>query len=363
MPNPSDGDGADGPVLKGGPETPIHIPEEVIDCDAHIRETVEDLLPYVDDAEAKSYVESEYFEYPSDGWDRSAGGRAGYATVRGPEQEAEVMEQLSLDTAIISPTKNLYHGLLHNRDVAVELARAYNRYILDVWLDDSERFKSGVFVPVQDPEVGAEEIEKYGDEEDMVCVYLNPVGPEKALGDERFDPIYEAAAKYDLPIALHGAATTHPTFPLQTNYFHKFLEVHAISHPFQQMAQITSLLCRGVPAKYPGLNFISMEAGLGWIPYIYRIDKEFLARRNEAPLLEKLPSEYFTDQFYVISQPLEETTNVEYLVELAGGWDRILFATDWPHWDFDPPTVVRDHFPKEHWSKVYHENAKEAFRL
>jgi len=363
MQKSSDGNAQSEAIVKGGPETEIHIDEEVIDCDAHIRETVDDMIPYIEDKEAKSYVESEYFDYPWDGWDRSAGGRAGYATVHGPEDEAQVMEDLSLDISILSPTKNLYHGLLGNKDVAVALARAYNKFILDEWLDESEVFKSGIFVPVQDPEVGAELINEHGHEDDMVCVFLNPVGPEKALGDERYDPVYEAAERHNLPIALHGGATTHSQFPLQTNYFHKFLEVHAISHPFQQMAQITSILCRGVPAKYPDLNFITMEAGLGWLPYIYRLDKEFLARRNEAPLLEKLPSEYFQEQFYAVSQPLEETANVEYLAELAGGWDRLLFATDWPHWDFDSPTVIQEMFPKEHWSKVYHENARRAFDL
>jgi hypothetical protein len=356
---PADG----GRILKGRPETKVDIDQRIVDTDAHIRESVEDMLPYVEDEEARGYIESPYFKYPWDGWDRSSGGRAGYASVGSPEEELQVMEDLSLDLAVISPTKNLYHGLFGNRDVAVALARAYNDYIVDTWLDYDDRFRSGVFVPVQDPEVGAEEIDRLGDEDGMVCVYLNPIGPEKALGDERYDPIYEAAERHDLTIAMHGTATTWPTFPGQTNYFHKFLEVHAISHPFQQMTQITSLLARGVPERFD-LRFVSMEAGVGWVPYIYRLDKEFLARRNEAPYLEKLPSEYFTEQFWIVAQPMEETLpNVDAMAELAGGWDRFLFATDWPHWDFDSPSVVQDTVPEEHWSKVYHENAEEAFGL
>lgn len=352
-------------VPKGRPETKEQVKSEVIDCDAHIRESIDDLIPYVEDEEAKSYIESPYFDYPSDGWDRSAGGRNGYATVRGPEDEKEVMDDLSLDLTIITPTNQLYHGLIGNRDVANALARAYNDYLLDVWLDDYDQFKGMIFVPVQDPEVGAEEIERLGDEEDMVGVFLNPVGPEKGLGDERYEPIYEAAEKYNLTIALHGAATTHPTFPLQTNYFHKFLEVHALSHPFQQMAQITSIICRGIPSRYD-LRFVSMESGIGWVPYIYRLDKEFMARKNEAPDLDRLPSEIWKEDFWIVSQPMEETLPencMDPLAEMAGGWDNLLFATDWPHWDFDSPIVVKKNVPAEHQSKVYHENAKNAFRI
>lgn len=357
---------ADIDVAKGRPETKANVAQEVIDVDAHIRETVEDLLPYVDeDDEAAGYIRSSYFGYPTDGWDRSAGGRTGYATVRGPEDELQVMEDLSIDIAILTPTNNLYHGLLGNVDVANALARAYNDYMLDVWLDEHDPFKGMILVPVQDPAFGAEEIDRVGREEDMVGVFLNPVGPEKGLGDERYEPIYEAAERHDLPVALHGAATTHSTFPLQTNYFHKFLEVHSISHPFQQMAQVTSIICRGIPSRYD-LKFVSMEAGIGWVPYIYRLDKEFLARRNEAPDLERLPSEIWRDQFWIVSQPMEETIpggQIDALAELAGGWDNLLFATDWPHWDFDSPVVVQRTVPKEHWSKIYHENARAVFDL
>lgn len=349
-------------LVKGRPENKLDIDAEIVDCDAHIRESVEDLLPYIPDGEERKYVESPYFQYPTDGWDRSAGGRSGYATVRGPEQEEQVMDDLSLDVSIITPTMNLYHGLLGNREVANALARAFNDYIVDEWLDyDSSKFKSGVLVPVHDPEVAAEEIDRHGDEDGIVGVCLNPLGPEKALGDERYDPIYEAAERHDLTIIMHGAATTHSSYPNQTNYFHKFLEVHTISHIFQQMTQVVSLLSRGVVERFPDLRFACLEAGLGWVPFIYRLDEEFLARQNEAPHLEKLPSEYFKDQFWVASQPLEETANIEALADLAGGWENILFATDWPHWDFDSPSVIQDMVPSEYQSQVWSENAYDAF--
>lgn len=349
-------------VAKGRPETKVSIDAEVIDCDAHIRESVDDLLPYMPNGEEKRYVESTYFNYPTDGWDRSAGGRSGFATVQGPEEEEQVMDDLSLDISIITPTMNLYHGLLGNHEVANALARAYNDYIVSEWLDyDSEKFKSGILVPVHDPEVAAEEIDRHADEDGMVGVCLNPLGPEKALGDERYDPIYEAAERNDLTIIMHGAATTHSSFPNQSNYFHKFLEVHTITHAFQQISQVVSLLSRGVVEKFPDLRFVCLEAGLSWVPIIYRLDKEFLARQNEAPLLNRLPSKYFSDQFWVASQPMEETTNIEPMVELSGGWENILFATDWPHWDFDSPTVVEDTVPSEHRTKVWSENAHDAF--
>ena len=352
-------------VPRGHPELPLDIPHEVVDCDAHIMESMDDLLPYMEDDEAARYVESTS-PIPRDGWDRSAGGRIGRAENATPEDEARKMADLSVDVSILSPTMNLYHGLIGSRRVANAVAQAYNDYLLDVWLDPTDVFKGGILVPADDPAYAAEEIDRLGDEEGFVNVMLNPVGPEKALGDERYDPIYAAAEANDLPIYLHGGATTAPAYPNQTNYFHEFLEVHSVGHTYQQTTQVTSLLCRGVPERFPDLTFVCVEAGLSWIPYLYRLDTEYISRRNEAPLLEQLPSEYFRERFYVSMQPIEEFPTagaVETMVELAGGWGRILFATDWPHWDFDSPVVVQETVPEAHHAAVYHGNARAAFDL
>lgn len=355
-----------GNVQKGGPETPVHIDQEVVDCDAHIRESIDDLLRYVTDEKARRYLESGGSPVPSDGWDRSAGGRIGRAQNNAPEDEEAKMDTLSIDVSILSPTKNLYNGLIGDQDLANAVARAYNDYMLDVWLDTTDVFKAGILAPVNDPEFAAAEIDRVGDERDMVNVMVNPVGPEKALGDERYDPIYEAAERHGLPIFLHGGATTHATYPLQTNYFHSFLEVHATGHTFQQLTQVTSMLCRGVPERFPGLQFVCAEAGLSWLPFLYRLDTEYVSRRNEAPHLTKRPSAYVRDRFFVSMQPIEDfqdSRDIECMVRLAGGWDSILFATDWPHWDFDSPVVVQETVPPEHHAKVYHENAQEVFDL
>lgn len=347
-------------------EMSLSIDQEVIDCDAHIVEDEEEVSRYMENDESREYVESKGNAIPWDGWDRTAGGRIPEADNSTPEAEEAKMKDLSVDISILSPTMNLYHGIIPDQDVRNSMSQAYNDYILDVWLDETDVFKAGMLVPADDPEYAANEIDRLGNEDDIVNVMLNPVGPEKALGDKRYDPIYNAAEKHDLPIFLHGGATTHSGFPNQTNYFHKFLEVHAVSHPFQQIAQITSILCRGVPERFPNLEFVTVETGLSWIPYLYRLDTEYISRRNEAPLLEKRPSEYFKEKFSISIQPVEEFNDreaFESLVRLAGGWSQLLFATDWPHWDFDSPVVVQEVVPKQHQSAVYSSNAKEVFDL
>ena len=60
------------------------------------------------------------------------------------------------------------------------------------------------------------------------------------------------------------------------------------------------------------------------------------------PHLKRAPSEYIKKHFWVTTQPMEETENPDHLIEVMNwiGMDRIMFSSDYPHWDFDDPFVV-----------------------
>ena len=51
------------------------------------------------------------------------------------------------------------------------------------------------------------------------------------------------------------------------------------------------------------------------------------------------PSDYLKSNFWFTTQPVEEPEEPEHLRKLIDwiGWDRLLFATDYPHWDSDDP--------------------------
>ena len=58
-------------------------------------------------------------------------------------------------------------------------------------------------------------------------------------------------------------------------------------------------------------------------------------------MLKRLPSEYMADMYYT-SQPLEKT-NLKLLqatMEAFNAETQLLYASDWPHWDFDTPSTI-----------------------
>ena len=140
----------------------------------------------------------------------------------------------------------------------------------------------------------------------IVCAYLPASGLKTLYGHELYDPVYEAAAETGLPLAIHSVEAVYPAFPFQLEQFRTALAVHSLAHPLAMVANIVSMLETAVPVRWPDVRFAFMEAGTGWVPWLAnRLDKEYIERRREVPLLQERPSHYMRGFFYG-TQPIEE---------------------------------------------------------
>ena len=97
---------------------------------------------------------------------------------------------------------------------------------------------------------------------------------DEPLGRRRYWPIFEAAVRNNLPIAVHvGGTNGHPsTGGGWPSYYME--EHHAVAQTMQ--AVLTSLVFEGVFERFPKLRVVIMEGGLGWIPSLSaRMDKHW----------------------------------------------------------------------------------------
>ena len=110
-----------------------------------------------------------------------------------------------------------------------------------------------------------------------------------------------------------------------------------------------------------------IESGFGWLPALgWRLDKHWKRLRDEVPHLKRAPSEYLREHFWVSTQPMEEAENPEHLIDAMRwvGFDRILFASDYPHWDFDDPMLaLPPQLSEERRRMIYSGNARALYRL
>jgi predicted TIM-barrel fold metal-dependent hydrolase len=256
---------------------------------------------------------------------------------------AEELAELHVDRAVLFPDHLLLLAMVRDPGFAAALARAYNAWLYERWLRAEPMLRGALVIAPQDPASGAQDIERHADHREFACVYLPASGVRPLYGHRSYDPIYAAAVEADLPVVMHSVEAVYPTFPFQLEVFHTSLAQHAIAHPFAMMANLVSMLETGVPVRHPRLRIGIMEAGTSWVPFITnRLDKEYLERRREVPLLQERPSHYIA-QWYFGTQPIEEPTrrsDIVSLFELFDGTNRAMFASDWPHHDFDHPQHV-----------------------
>lgn len=68
----------------------------------------------------------------------------------------------------------------------------------------------------------------------------------------------------------------------------------------------------------------------------------FARLHSEVPHLKRKPSEYIRDHIWWTTQPMEDPESRDHLFQTIEwiGWDKLLFATDYPHWDYDEPSRV-----------------------
>jgi len=134
------------------------------------------------------------------------------------------------------------------------------------------------------------------------------------------------------------------------------------------MIHLTNMVIHAIPERFPRLKFIWMECGVAWIPFLmFRLDNEYMMRPSEAPGLKKKPSEYMRD-FYYTSQPLEWPDNLNhlaYIFEMIHAESQLLYASDYPHWDFDLPSRIYDlpFLTEKAKRRILGKNALELFHL
>ncbi|MFB6220846.1 MAG: amidohydrolase family protein [Halolamina sp.] len=363
--------------MSAGRQGQSHLLREatVIDVDVHLGGAIEyeDVGEHLDEPyRSRLLNHSGPTPLPFSGWDRNSGGKID-AETHSLADAHELDRRLCGEFGIDYPVLNTLSWIprLPESGFAVELARAYNDVLLDQFLDEYDHFRGMVTIATQRPGKAAEEIDRIGDEDGIAGIYIATGGPDRPLGDPSYDVLYRAAEDHDLPVVFHGHVDAFLTdFPRQNQALETYAAVSALGHPWAQMLTMTSLIEQGTPEKFPDLDFVFLEAGLLWAAYTtFRLNKTFSMQPNASPLLEKTPEEYIRDQFYFGTQPIEEPDDsrmMAHVFDLLGA-DSILFASDFPHWDFDsPPTIANllaSHFDDEELDRVLYGNASDVFGI
>ena len=280
-----------------------------------------------------------------------------------PFMRQQLLDAWDMDYGILNPLAGA--GGQTNLEYGAQLARAVNDYQIAEWLEHEPRLRASILVNYEDADLAAEEIHRLGDHEGFVQILL-VARTSEPLGRRKYWKMYEAALEYDLPIGIHfGGSAGHPlTAGGWPSYY---IEDHC-GMPQAFQAQIASLVCEGVFEHLPELRIVIIEGGFAWMPSLaWRLDQSWKRLRAEVPYLKRAPSEYIREHFWLSTQPMEEPRqrrHFDQLLEQMDGGRRLMFATDYPHWDFDSPDrALPATLPFEVRRDIMAENARQFYKL
>ncbi len=246
------------------------------------------------------------------------------------------LDAYGVDFGILNPLSPTGQGDL-NSEFSAAVAFASNEWQIAKWVSQEFPPRASIVVPYEDPQAAVAEIRKRAGDKNYVHVLLMSRTSE-ALGRSVYWPIYEAAVEAGLPVGIHvfsysGYASTNTGW---ASYYIEEMTEHAASCS----ALATSMIVEGLFEHLPELKIVMIESGLAWMPSLgWRLDKHWRKMRDEVPHLKRAPSGISAHAFLDVHPANRGPEQPEHLKDLLEwiGWGRVMFASDYPHWDFDDP--------------------------
>lgn len=301
-----------------------------------------------------------------------------------PAKRLALMDDYGIHAQILYPNVAVFSQktLQSNgsNDLQLECVRAYNDYLTE-WA----QFAPGRYVPVGilpfwDMEATIAEVERVAAAGHKGLVFTqNPAAfGLPVLTDPYWDLLWASAQEKKLPINFHIASGEvdlsgfgHESNGVAANY-----GMMGISFFMDNARTISQLIFGGICDRFPELKFVSVESGIGWMPFALEgMDWQWRNSgvHKEHPNYELLPSEYFKRQIYGCFW--FEQDSARSAIEQLGA-DNVLYETDYPHPTSMSPGPASDavrpddylrrnfaHLSEADARKILHDNAAALYNL
>jgi predicted TIM-barrel fold metal-dependent hydrolase len=227
------------------------------------------------------------------------------------------------------------------RDPELQIAcvRAYNDFLSEFAAEAPGRFIPVAGLPIWDVDLCVQEAERAAanGHKGIVCSSQPETWGQPHLVDRYWDKLWAAAQDAGLSINFHIASGDWSSDSAKTNGNDPFtgrqanFAANGVILFLGNALAISRIITSGICHRFPRLKFVSVESGVGWIPYALKtLDWQWVncGVRKEHPEYDLMPSEYFKRQIYGCFWFEHET--FEHALDVLGP-DNLLYETDFPH--------------------------------
>ena len=307
-------------------------------------------------AGGKSRTEEEKVEFMKTG---------GYADARpGGWDPAERLKDMAVDGVAAEVLyTTLGFRLFWLRDPALqrECFRVYNDWLAEYCAYAPDRLKGLALISLYDPKLGAEELERCAKMGLSGAMIWASPPEEQPYHLDDYDVFWRRAEELGMPLSLHpptGMERPKYEFGRENRVLRPIIAAHEVQK------SLAVIIASGVLERFPALNVISAEYGVGWVPFFLdRLDgtagRGSSRRGGFSTPLSMKPTEYFARQVYVTY--IDDEVGIRYRGDI--GTDRVMWSSDYPHaastWPKSREYIERDFAgpdAQEDMRKIVHDN-------
>ena len=196
-----------------------------------------------------------------------------------------------------------------------------------------ERLFSMALLPVWDSKAMAKEARRCIEDLNMKGFNL-PDRPEQfglpGFMSDHWAPFFEICDAKAIPINFHIATGGIDGFSITWEGFEfaRKLAVGAMLFYIGNAATLGNFIVSGLMDKYPRMKIVSVESGIGWIPFLLEALEYQVDEMMPGAGLQRRPIEYFRDQMF--ASFWFEKTAPQKMLDIIGP-DNVMFETDFPH--------------------------------
>jgi predicted TIM-barrel fold metal-dependent hydrolase len=242
----------------------------------------------------------------------------------------------SISRAVLFPTFMLAGGTFFP-NIAPDVCRVYNDWVLnDYCAGSGGRLIPVAALPMTDVDAAVAEVRRTAEAGfPAVFVRTNPVHDVK-YSNRTFDRVWQAVVDTGMKLGLHPLPMWDQTGTSAGYKLKDIMAASALGFPMDMMYTLYDMMSGGVFDRFPTMQTMVLEAGVGWIPSMFDRWEEHreMFGRFHAPEWKSSPMDIFNRQMMVTVEACEEA-DLEIALRFLPA-DRIALASDWPHYDGTP---------------------------
>lgn len=230
---------------------------------------------------------------------------------------------------------NMDPAVLNRGKFGAALATAYNNWLVKLAKSRGGEILPVAILPLGAPEAMAGELRRCVTELGFKAGLLGAYSLDHTLDEAVFDPLYAEAERLDVPLFVHPNSRGE-----MTNRFKNFYIMHTLARPTNCTAALVGLVIGGVFERFPKLRVAFFECNTEWLLYwMHRMDATYEYLKDlYAPYLTMKPSDYVRRNCWLTCEGHEPLGAA--LAEI--GEDRLMMASDYPHWDAGFPFMIKE---------------------